>query len=61
MRASGTFHSAATSGSGRAGEYFVVVPGSGTAALAGISGGGGIAVDDDGTHRIWFDFELGGQ
>ncbi|MFB8211966.1 DUF3224 domain-containing protein [Streptomyces sp. NPDC056010] len=60
----GTFnfvHSATTSGSDRAGEYFAVVPGSGTAALAGISGGGGIAVDDDGTHRIWFDFELGGQ
>ncbi|NEC63498.1 DUF3224 domain-containing protein [Streptomyces sp. SID9727] len=60
----GTFnfvHSAATSGSDRANEFFSVVPGSGTAALAGISGGGGLAVDEDGTHRIWFDFELGGQ
>ncbi|MGW2472978.1 DUF3224 domain-containing protein [Streptomyces sp. NPDC001665] len=60
----GTFnfvHSASTSGSDRANEFFSIAPGSGTAALAGISGGGGLAVDEDGTHRIWFDFELGGQ
>jgi hypothetical protein len=27
--------------------------------LAEISGGGGLAVDADGTHRVWFDYELG--
>lgn len=29
------------------------------AALTGITGTGGVAVDADGTHRIWFDDELG--
>ncbi len=60
----GTFnfvHSAATSGSDRTNEFFTIVPSSGTAALAGISGGGGLAVDEDGTHRVWFEFELAGQ
>ncbi|MCX5401650.1 DUF3224 domain-containing protein [Streptomyces sp. NBC_00102] len=52
-------HSATTLGEGREGEFFVVVPASGTGELAGITGTGGIAVDADGTHRIWFDYELG--
>ena len=52
-------HSATTSGSDRGAEFFAIVPGSGTAALAGITGTGGMAVDEDGTHRIWFDYELG--
>ncbi|MFB7668669.1 DUF3224 domain-containing protein [Kitasatospora sp. NPDC056138] len=52
-------HSATTSGGDRTAEFFTVVPGSGTGELAGISGTGGIAVDADGTHRIWFDFEIG--
>lgn len=52
-------HSASTTGSDRADEYFLIVPGSGTGDLKGISGSGGIAVDDDGTHRIWFEYELG--
>ncbi|MFI9355721.1 DUF3224 domain-containing protein [Streptomyces lydicus] len=59
---SGSFnfaHSATTSGGGREKEFFVIVPASGTAALAGITGTGGITVDADGTHRIWFDYELG--
>ncbi|MFI1384046.1 DUF3224 domain-containing protein [Embleya sp. NPDC020886] len=58
----GTFnfaHSATTAGEGRSDEFFIVVPGSGTAALAGITGTGGIRVDADGTHRIWFDYGLG--
>ncbi|MEO6627497.1 MAG: DUF3224 domain-containing protein [Aquihabitans sp.] len=58
---SGTFnfvHSATTQGSSREFEHFVIVPTSGTGELAGISGSGGMAVDDDGTHRIWFDYEL---
>ncbi|WP_330452648.1 MULTISPECIES: DUF3224 domain-containing protein [unclassified Streptomyces] len=60
----GTFnfvHAASTTGDDRANEFFTIVPSSGTAALAGISGGGGLAVEEDGTHRIWFDFEVAGQ
>jgi hypothetical protein len=56
----GTFnfvHSASTSGSDRTAEYFAIVPSSGTGALAGISGTGGLAVDPDGTHRMWLDYE----
>ncbi|MFF0593407.1 DUF3224 domain-containing protein [Streptomyces antibioticus] len=52
-------HSATTTGEDRQSEFFVVVPGSGTGELAGITGSGGIAVDPDGTHRVWFDYELG--
>lgn len=51
-------HSATTLGEGRESEFFVIVPGSGTGALAGIRGAGGLGVDADGTHRIWFDYEL---
>ncbi|WP_405759717.1 DUF3224 domain-containing protein [Streptomyces sp. NBC_01420] len=60
----GTFnfvHAASTTGDDRANEFFTIVPSSGTAALAGISGGGGLAVEEDGTHRIWFDFAVAGQ
>jgi len=52
-------HSASTAGSDRSAEYFAIVPSSGTGQLAGISGTGGLAVDPDGTHRIWLDYELG--
>ncbi|MGW4435146.1 DUF3224 domain-containing protein [Streptomyces sp. NPDC004596] len=52
-------HSATTSGSDRTAEFFTIVPASGTGELTGISGAGGLAVDADGTHRIWFDYELG--
>jgi Protein of unknown function (DUF3224) len=52
-------HSATTSGSDRSAEFFVIVPSSGTGELAGISGTGGLAIDGDGTHRIWLDYELG--
>jgi hypothetical protein len=52
-------HSATTSGSDRAAEFFVIVPASGTGDLTGITGGGGLAIDADGTHRIWLDYELG--
>lgn len=51
-------HSAATRGAGRDNEFFTIVPSSGTEALAGISGTGGMEVESDGTHRIWFDYEL---
>lgn len=52
-------HAASTLGDSRENEYFAVVPGSGTGELTGITGAGGIAVDADGTHRIWFDYRLG--
>ena len=58
---SGSFnfaHSATTFGEGRRNELFVVVPKSGTDELAGISGSGAVAIDADGTHRIWLDYEF---
>ena len=51
-------HSASTGGTDRKDEFFTIVPGSGTGRLAGIHGTGGMAIDADGTHRIWFDYEL---
>ncbi len=51
-------HSATTSGTDRTDEFFTIVPGSGTGELAGIRGAGGMTIDPDGTHRIWFDYEL---
>ena len=59
----GTFnfiHSATTLGGGeRLHPLFVIVPRSGTGELAGISGTGDLVIDDDGTHRMSFDYELG--
>ncbi|MFB7109831.1 DUF3224 domain-containing protein [Streptomyces sp. NPDC056291] len=52
-------HSATTTGTDRTAEFFTVVPASGTGELAGITGTGGLRIDADGTHRIWFDYELG--
>ncbi|MFJ4787804.1 DUF3224 domain-containing protein [Streptomyces sp. NPDC088794] len=52
-------HSATTSGTDRTAEFFMIVPSSGTGELTGITGAGGMAVDADGTHRIWFDYEVG--
>jgi hypothetical protein len=57
----GTFnftHAATTHGADRDAEHFVIVPSSGTGELTGIEGTGGLAIDDDGTHRIWFDYEV---
>ena len=51
-------HSATTGGTDRRDEFFTIVPTSGTGALAGIRGAGGMAIDADGTHRIWFEYEL---
>jgi len=51
-------HSASTKGRDRANEFFAIVEGSGTGDLAGMTGTGGIAIDPDGTHRIWFDCEF---
>lgn len=58
---SGSFnfaHAATTTGEDRLDEHFVIVPSSGTDDLAGITGSGGLRVEPDGTHRIWFDYEL---
>ncbi|MFE0382319.1 DUF3224 domain-containing protein [Streptomyces inhibens] len=52
-------HSATTSGSDRTGEFFTIVPSSGTGELDGISGTGGLTVESDGTHRVWFEYALG--
>jgi endoglucanase Acf2 len=51
-------HSATTGGTDRTDEFFLIVPSSGTGSLAGIRGAGGMAIDDDGTHRVWFDYDL---
>jgi Protein of unknown function (DUF3224) len=59
--ASGSFdfiHSASTSGADRADEHFLIVPSSGTGDLSAICGSGGMAIDADGTHRVWFDYSL---
>lgn len=51
-------HAASTHGEDRYGEFFTIATGSGTGDLAGIAGAGGMSVDADGTHRIWFDWDL---
>ena len=53
------WHVASTSGADRADEHFGIIPSSGTGALAGITGIGGLAIDPDGTHRFWLDYEIG--
>jgi hypothetical protein len=58
----GTFafvHSASTSGTDRSNEYFLIVPGSGTGGLAGITGTGALEIDAEGVHRMTFDYILG--
>ncbi len=52
-------HSASTTGSDRADEFFCIVGGSGTGDLRGISGSGGISIDADGTHHICLNYQLG--
>ena len=51
-------HAASTHGEDRYGEVFFIVEASGTGELAGITGGGSIVIDADGTHRIRFDYQL---
>ena len=49
-------HSATDRGDGSRGdEFFLIVPGSGTGDLEGITGTGALLIDDDGTHRMEFD------
>jgi len=57
----GTFnfiHSASTTGTDRADEFFCIVSGSGTGDLRAISGSGGIKIDANGTHHIWLNYQL---
>lgn len=51
-------HAASTHGQDRFNETFFIVESSGTGDLAGITGGGGLAIDADGTHRVYFDYDL---
>ncbi len=51
-------HSATTRGTDRAAEFFTIVPSSGTGDLGTITGTGGLSIDDDGTHRLWFEYEI---
>jgi len=46
-------HSATTHGDDREADFLVIVPGSGTGALAGLTGTGGLTAD----HGIWLDFD----
>jgi hypothetical protein len=61
----GTFnfaHSATTlGGAERFSELFVIVPESGTGELTGITGGGALRIDEDGTHHMDFDYDLPGS
>ena len=52
-------HSATTTGSDTSNQFFAIVPSSGVGDLVGISGSGGMEIDPDDTHHIWFDYELG--
>lgn len=51
-------HSATTAGTSRTDEYLLIVPGSGTGDLHGISGTGAIVIDADGTHHLNLDYTL---
>lgn len=51
-------HAASTHGDDRYAEHFAIAEGSGTGDLAGIAGTGGMRVDADGTHHVWFDWSL---
>lgn len=58
----GTFnflHTASTKGTDRSNEFFAIVEASGTKGLSGISGSGQISTDENGTHHLELDFEIG--
>lgn len=61
---SGSFnlvHSATTDGVSheRLHEFMLIVPGSGTDELAGLTGTGTMRVEEDGSHHLDLDYELG--
>lgn len=51
-------HGSTTTGGELGQEFLVVVPGSGTDDLAGLTGTGRIEIDEDGTHRMMLDYDL---
>ncbi|WP_111766705.1 DUF3224 domain-containing protein [Nakamurella deserti] len=51
-------HSATTDGVTRSNEFFLIVPGSGTGELAGMTGGGALVIDGD-TERFRLDYTVG--
>lgn len=51
-------HAASTSGSDRSNEFGLIVPGSGTGELAGITGTVRLRIAPDGTHHMDFDHDL---
>jgi hypothetical protein len=53
-------HAASTSGVDRFNEFGIIVPESGTAELAGITGTVRLRIDADGTHRMDVEYELPG-
>ena len=58
----GTFnfvHAASTTGTERANEYSLIVPGSGTDELTGIAGTVRLHIDENGTHHMDFEHNLG--
>ena len=58
----GTFnfvHAASTTGTDRANEYSLIVPGSGTDELIGIEGTVRLHIGEDGTHHMDFEHNLG--
>ncbi len=52
-------HSATTDGVTRSDEFFLIVPGSGTGELAGITGTGAVVIDGD-TESMRLDYSLDG-
>lgn len=60
----GTFvllHLGTLDGAGEPVGYWVIVPGSGTGELEGITGHGHIGVDSEGEHRLQLHYELDGS
>lgn len=51
-------HSATTSGADRTNEMLLIVPGSGTGELTGITGTGSMVIDADGTHHLNLEYCL---
>lgn len=49
---------ATTSGRGGGAQFVVIDLARGTGELAGIGGTGGLAMDQDGAHRFWLEYEL---
>jgi hypothetical protein len=51
-------HAATTHGEDSTDAMLIIVPNTGVGDLTNIMGGGGLAIEADGTHRVWFDYQL---